>query len=41
MKTERITITSQETLLREALDITESLGLNNGLNQKEKLLKIM
>ena len=37
MKTERITITSQETLLREALDITESLGLNNGLDQKEKL----
>lgn len=37
MKTEKLTITNQEALLREALDVTENLGTQNGLDQKEKL----
>ncbi len=37
MKTEIMTITSQEAQLREALDMTEKLGLNNGLDRKSNL----
>ena len=37
MKTEKMTITNQEALLREALDVTENLGTTSGLDQKEKL----
>ena len=37
MKTEKMTITSQEAQLREALDMTETLGRENGLDQKGKL----
>jgi len=37
MKTETILITSQEAQFREALDVTENLGSQNGLDQKAKL----
>ena len=37
MQTEKMTITSQEVQLQEALDTTEDLGKKNGLGQKENL----
>lgn len=37
MKTRKITITNQEIGFKEALDMTEELGGNQGLNKKENL----
>ena len=37
MQTKKIELTSQEDKLREALDVTEALGLENGLDKKENL----